>query len=108
MSRSSVNFMSYNSTGMNTIKTDWIRDLINTGDIQFFQLQEHFKKTKTVENFFRNEFPNCDSYVIPAFRESGQDSGRAKGGLAQLNSKSVHVRKKRITTKSWRLQAQIL
>ena len=100
MARSSVNFMSYNSTGINTIKTDWIRDLIQTCDIQFFQLQEHFKKTKTLENFFKIEFPICDSFVIPAHRESGQDSGRAKGGLAQLSSKTIIVRKKRTSTKS--------
>ena len=108
MAKSSVNFKSYNSTGMNTIKSDWIRDLIETCDIQFFQLQEHFKKTKTLETFFKTEFPLCDSFVIPAHRESGQDSGRAKGGLAQLTSKKFCVRKKRISTKSWRLQAQIL
>ena len=100
--------MSYNSTGMNTIKTDWIRDLIKTCDIQFFQLQEHFKKIKTLEAYFKNEFPLCDSFVIPAHREPGQDNGRAKGGLAQLNSRKYNVRKQRIATSSWRLQAQIL
>ena len=67
MASSTVNFMSYNSTGMNTIKTDWIRDLIKTCDIQFFQLQEHFKKIKTLDNYFKNEFPLSDSYVIPAY-----------------------------------------
>ena len=108
MARSIVNFMSYNSTGMNTIKTDWIRDLIKTCDIQFFQLQEHFKKIKTLEAYFKNEFPLCDSFVIPAHREPGQDNGRAKGGLAQLNSRKYNVRKQRIATSSWRLQAQIL
>ena len=46
--------------------------------------------------------------MIPAYRESGQDCGRAKGGLAQLVSKNVSVRKQRISTKSWRLQAQLL
>ena len=100
--------MSYNSTGMNTIKTGWIRDLIKTCDIQFFQLQEHFKKIKTLEAYFKNEFPLCDTFVIPAHREAGQDNGRAKEGLAQLNSRKSNVRKQRIGTSSWRLQAQIL
>ena len=100
--------MSYNSTGINTIKTDWIRDLIRTCDINFFQLQEHFKQTKTLETFFKNEFPNCDSFVIPAHREIYQDSGRAKGGLAQLDSKDLDIKKERLKTKSWRLQAQVL
>ena len=93
---------------MNTIKSDWICDLIQSCDIQFFQLQEHFKKTKTLETFFRDQFPLCDSFVIPAFRESGQDSGRAKGGLTHLTSRKINVRKQRISTTNWRLQAQIL
>ena len=101
MASSLVNFMSYNSTGLNTIKTDWIRDLINSCDIHFFQLQEHFKKTKTLDYFFKSEFPFCDSYVIPAHREPGQESGRAKVGLAQLTSKKLNIRKKRISMKSW-------
>ena len=108
MARSTVNFMSYNSTGLNTIKSDWIRDLIKTCDIQLFQLQEHFKKTKTLEKFFKDEFPLCDSYVIPAYREPGKDSERAKGGLAQLSSSNLDIKRDIINTSSWRLQAQIM
>ena len=46
--------------------------------------------------------------MIPAFRAKEQDSGRPKGGLTQLSSKSVDVQKNRISSKNNRLQAQIL
>ena len=108
MARSTVNFMSYNSTGMNSIKSDWIRDLIKTCDIQFLQVQEHFKKIKTLETYFKNEFPLCDSFVIPAYREPGQDSGRAKGGLAQLVSKKYNVRKQHYKLFSHQFKDELL
>jgi hypothetical protein len=103
-----VKFISYNSTGLNLVKTNWIRDLMTVCDADFLGLQEHFKKTKTLNNYFRNEFQKHDSYVVPAFREEGRDTGRAKGGLAQLCRKGEGVRKERVMTGSWRLQAQIL
>ena len=108
MVKPSINFMSYNSTGLDTIKTNWIRDLIETCDISFLQIQEHFKATKSVNKYFKIQFPQSDSFVIPAYRETNQDKGRAKAGLAQISRKSLDVRKEQIPTKSFRLQAQIL
>ena len=46
--------------------------------------------------------------MIPAYRPKGQDSGRAKAGLAQLSVKTANVKKTRIVTQSWRVQAQVL
>ena len=103
-----INFMSYNSTGLDLVKTNWIRDVIKTCNIDFFQLQEHFKTIKTLDSYFRKEFPANDSFVLPGHREPCQESGRAKGGLAQLANKVLKVNKTRIQTKNWRLQAQIL
>ena len=100
--------MSYNSTGLDTVKIDWIQDFMKPLSIDIFQLQEHFKSTKSVETFFRKQFLKSDSYVIPAYREKFQDNGRAKGGLAQLVSKQCDIKKERIKTSSWRIQAQIL
>ena len=48
------------------------------------------------------------SYVIPAYRDQCQDSGRPKGGLAQLTSKRLQVKSQRISTKNFRIQAQVL
>ena len=81
---------------------------MKTLSIDIFQLQEHFKSTKSVETFFRKQFLKSDIYVIPAYREKFQDNGRAKGGLAQLVSKQCDIKKERIKTSSWRIQAQIL
>ena len=101
-------FASYNSTGMNSVKTNWIRDFINVTNADFISVQEHFKKTKSIEKYFSDEFPNSSSFVIPGFREPGQEYGRAKGGLAMLSNKSKSVRKTRIKTDSFRIQAQVI
>ena len=103
-----MNFISYNSTGLDSIKTSWVRDLIKTCDTSFLQIQEHFKATKSVNKFFKSEFPEHDSYVIPAHRELNQERGRAKAGLSQLSRKCLDIRKEQIPTKSFRLQSQIL
>ena len=72
--------MSYNSTGLDSVKCDWINDIIETCRIDFFQLQEHFKTIKSIDNFFKRKFPTNDSFVIPGYREPFQDAGRAKEG----------------------------
>ena len=104
-----VKFLSYNSTGLNPVKAQWIRDLMDTCDASFLGIQEHFKKLKTLQRYFQTEFRKCDSYVLPAHREEFRDTGRAQGGLAQLKLKSLRgVRQERVVTMSWRIQAQIL
>lgn len=108
MARTSLNFMSYNSTGLNAVKAEWIRNTMQSCKIDFMNIQEHFKKSKTIESYFKSTFPSNDTYVKAGVRSEGQNSGRAKGGLAQLSAKAVGVRKERVSTSSWRLQAQIL
>ena len=108
MARPTVKFMSYNSTGLNSVKITWIKELMKTCDISFLGLQEHFKKTKTIDRFFKSEFPSCNVNVLPAYREEGRDTGRAKGGLCQFSSKTVGVRREKVTCNGWRIQAEIL
>ena len=103
-----VNFLSYNSTGMNTVKAEWIRDLLKVTSSHYVGIQEHFKRTKTVDKFFRDQFSDYSSYVVPAHREQNQDSGRAKGGLVTLYKKQLNVKCERLQTKSFRIQAQTL
>ena len=103
-----VNFLSYNSTGLDSVKAQWIRDLLETCNATFCGLQEHFKRIKTLSRLFRTEFPKFDSLVLPAHREEGRDTGRAKGGLAQMVLKGCEVRRQAVPTGGWRLQAQIL
>ena len=101
-------FISYNSTGLNSVKTKWIRDIINVTNSDFITLQEHFKKTKNIDKYFADEFPDKSPFVIPGHRDIDQESGRAKGGIAMLCSKNKNVKKKRVKTSSYRLQAQVL
>ena len=101
MADSTINFMSYNSTGLDTAKVKWINDLIDLSKIDCFQLQEHFKATKTLESSFKKYFIDSDIYVTPAHREAFQESGRAKGGIAQLVSKTLDIKKEKVPTKHW-------
>ena len=61
----------------------------------FAGILEHFRKSKTIDKFFNSEFPDFNSYVIPGYREPGQDSGRPKAGIAQLSTKSLQIKKTR-------------
>ena len=106
--RQVIKFISYNSTGLNAVKTKWIRDLMDTCGANFLGIQEHFKETKTLSRYFKSEFPKYKSCVVPAFREECRDTGRGKGGLAQLMLKEMEVKRKTVEMTGWRLQAQIL
>ena len=105
MTKSSATFLSYNSTGMNTIKSRWIRDLICVTESSFVQIQEHFKISKSIDQFFSDQFPSHISYVTPGQRDKHQDYGRASGGLAQLSKSSVDIRQTRLKCSNYRLQA---
>ena len=104
-----VKIMSYNSTGLNSVKAQWIRDLLVTFNVSFLGLQEHFKRGKSLPQLFKREFGNYDASICPAYREDCRDTGRAKGGLAQLCLKSLNgVERELVVTTGWRIQAQIL
>ena len=108
MATPTANFLSYNSTGLNTIKTSWVRDLCTVTCTDFLSIQEHFNGTKYVDKYFKDQFSEFSSFVIPAFRSDCQDSGRAKGGLAQLTTKRLKIKCDRIKTKNFRIQAQVM
>ena len=108
MVTTTANFLSYNSTRISKDKCDFIiiSDICDKNDVQFISIQEHFKISKTLDKFFCKEFKEYNTYPLPAFRPLGQDSGRPKAGLAQLGKKSLNIRKRRINTSSFRIQAQ--
>ena len=108
MDKNITTFMSYNSAGLDTVKTKWIRDFIDVTNADFISIQEHFKKTKNIEEYFAHEFSSHSAFIVPGHREPGTDSGRPKGGLAMLSSKQNKVRKIRVKTLNFRLQAQVL
>ena len=57
---------------MNSIKSDWVRNLSKVAHCEFISIQEHFKKNKSIDKFFKDQFPEHSSYVIPLFREKEQ------------------------------------
>ena len=65
-------------------------------------------KNKLVNTYVKNQFPDYSAFVIPAFREQCQDTGRPKGGITQLPSKNVNVKQTRVPNKTFRVQAQIV
>ena len=95
----SVTFMSYNSTGISLVKTKWINELCIDENVDFLSIHEHFKLTKNTDKFFLDNFRDHHSYVIPAHRSPGQDTGRGKGGLAQLSRVCHAVKRDRVVTR---------
>ena len=63
MATPTVNFISYNSTGSNSIKTAWLRDLFKITKTDFCSIQEHFRSDKTVDKYFGNQFTEYTPYV---------------------------------------------
>ena len=104
----SATFLSYNPTGLNALKCDWLNNLLELVDVTYISIQEHFRTARTIEKFFTEQFHDYNSYIIPGFRNDGINSGRPKAGLAQLSKASVSVRKERVLIDSKRVQAQIL
>ena len=105
----SATFMSYNSTGIdNPVKCNWLNDICDEYDVDFLNIQEHFKSSKTTDKYFRNKFPSYNSVIIPGHRSPGQDTGRAKAGLGQLCKKDLTVKRDRVNSKHYRVQAQVL
>ena len=103
-----VGFLSYNSTGLNEIKMKWIRDLCSTTVSSFVGIQEHFRRNKTIDETFTSGFPEYKCSVVPGHRDIGQDSGRPKGGLAQLINRTFDIKVKSINCDNCRLQAQLI
>ena len=95
-------------TGAETVKCQWVRDIAREHSVSFCALQEHFKTVKSTEQWFRKQFSNYHTHVIPAYRSPGVDSGRGIGGLVQLAGKHSAVKRARVVVQSPRVQAQIL
>ena len=105
---SPVTFMSYNMTGADTVKCQWVRDVGAEHNVNFCALQEHFKTVKTTDQWFRKQFHDYSAFVTPAYRAPGVDSGRGRGGLVQLAEKSLTVKRSWVLGQSLRVQAQVL
>ena len=65
-----INILSYNTTGLDSVKINWISELVQTLDVTCFQIQEHFKAIETVDAFFSKNFNQFNCHVTPALREN--------------------------------------
>ena len=109
LKETSVTFMSYNPTGLDsTVKCRFSNDICSEYDVDFLAIQEHFKSTKNTDQYFKKKFPDYFSYVVAAHRSPGQEYGRAKAGIAQLTRKALDVKKSRVVTRGYRVQGQVL
>ena len=95
-------------TGADATKCQWVREIAAEQETNYIALQEHFKTVKSTEQWFRNQYTGYHTYVVPAYRLPGTDSGRGRGGLAQLSLRSTAMARARVATSSPRLQAQLL
>ena len=74
--------ISYNSTGFNAAKAEFIRFLSSTLSVDIFCIQEHFLLRTNVSKI-QNEFKNFNSSILPATKKNNVlSSGRPSGGLA--------------------------
>lgn len=79
-----LKIISYNSTGFNRAKADFIKTLALTMNIDFLCLQEHFLLKNNVFKL-QNEFNNFNYSVVPATKQDCMiSSGRPSGGIAIL------------------------
>ena len=61
-----------------------------------------------MDKYFKSSFVDYSSYAVPGHRSPGQMMGRAKAGLAQLCNKKYSVKRVRVATTGFRVQAQII
>ena len=94
-----VTFMSFNTTGLDSVKIRFSLDVCDDLSVDFLSIHEHFKFVNVDRSF--KSFNNYFSYVKPGHRAPGQLTGRAKAGLAQLCTKNHHVKKTRVPTSSF-------
>ena len=85
-----LKLISYNPTGFNLQKASFIHFLCESMDIDIFILQEHMHLRQNIFKI-QNEFPNCESFIIPASKSNNcVSSGRPSGGLGILWKKSLN------------------
>ena len=82
--------ISYNSTGFNAEKANFINFLVDTMDIDIFLLQEHMHLRANVYKIQR-ELSNLESFMIPAVKLNNVVwSGQPSGGLGIFWRKTLN------------------
>lgn len=85
-----VRLLSYNSTGFNGVKGNFLNFLGASLNIDIFCLQEHFHLRQNVSKV-QNELLNYDSFILPATKSCDRVStGRPSGGLCIFWKRSLN------------------
>ena len=103
VSGNNISTVSYNTTGWNNFKVDFINTILLTFAVQLFAVQEHFLLK---ENLYKLDcFRDYEVFSIPAFKNNDSvHSGRPSGGLSLIYSHSVSQYVTRLTCpKSYRV-----
>ena len=106
-----VLFLSYNSTGFNLQRAEFLTDLISVfkGQRCLLSIQEHFLMSKSlskIEEYLPSDF--C-VYSVAAFKENDIKRGRGKGGLAMIWPRCIDKYITRIPVKTCsRVQACLI
>ena len=95
---------SYNSTGFNFQKIEFVNFLLTALNIDIFCLQEHFL-LKSNSHIIQNEFPDYNVSIVPATKSDAFISkGRPSGGLFILWKKALNSRISIVKTENNRVQ----
>ena len=85
-----LNILSYNSTGFNDEKSNFLNFLVNILGLKLFLLQEHMHLKPNLYKI-QNKFPDFESFLLPAIRVGRNEfSGRPSGGLGIFWCKALN------------------
>ena len=85
-----LKIISYNPTGFNLQKANFINFLSSSMNIDIFMVQEHMHLRQNVYKV-ENEFDKFNSFIIPASKSNHcVNSGRPSGGLGIFWKKSLN------------------
>ena len=96
-------FLSYNSTGFNSQRGDFISEIASILGMQkcLISIQEHFIMKKNLSKIGKCLPTDFTVYSVPAYKDNAQVTrGRGKGGLCQIWPKSLDPLISRIPIKT--------
>ena len=85
----SISALSYNTSGWNLYKADYINTILVSHGIHICALQEHMQLANNLYRI-KKHFPNYELFSVPAYKNNAQISaGRPSGGISFLYSQNI-------------------
>ena len=80
----SISILSHNTTGWNSYKADFIKNLVISKNVDVIAIQEHFLLKQNMVKI-QEQFSGFELFALPAFKNDTKiTAGRPSGGLALL------------------------